>query len=239
MATVGDLRKRIEMLFGVKPKSNREEEHRELSQEEISSNDGLDYRYSMEDRIKDVLEQFFVEECINRHLSWRAVYENKKCKPIPVYHKISFPNDKVQLKFVWPSTSRDLIDNTLVRLGFIPVGASEDKLCLMVPRYRGYGELSYAQKWVRKINQEYSCYCYQESKKAIVLFDEMIDDLCNWPIEKIVPYNGTTLFKDFKFSKSVSSTCLKFIKRKMLQNAMYEMYAVDKTYIGLIVANVK
>ncbi len=246
MATLSDLRRRIEDILGIKAKNDSQEDEKkrlELTQEEIESDDGLDDKtgkrtITMEQRIKDVLELFFIEECIERHRPWRAIYESRRCRPIPVYHSISFPKDSVRHKYVWPSESVSLIDNYLVKLGFIPIGASNGRLSLMVPRYRKYGELSFAQEWVRRINRAYSIYCSQEKKKADDIFDTMIDELCEWPIDKIVPYNGTTLFKDYIVDWAVSSECSRYIKRKLRDNGMYEMYSPEEDHIGLIVAKV-
>lgn len=185
-------------------------------------------------QIEVALNEYLQKAFIEGHRPWRAVIGNKRCRPVPIHHGIKFYGEYFHCEVPrWPNMSEEFIREYLEELGFV---LTESWICASVPAYKKGDQLSFAQKWVKKINQSYSIYCTQEKKKAIGMYSEFISELTLTPPEKIKFYDGYTLFEDFEFSKRISSKCAHFMKQ-MLKKDGIEICFDEHIYEGVIVRN--
>lgn len=182
-------------------------------------------------QIEALLENFFQQSFIEGHRPWRAVIGNKRCKPVPIHHHIGFYKESsIDKDSMWPDMPESFIREYLETLGFV---LTKGEICVSVPAYKKGEPLSFAQKWVRKINHSYSEYCVNEEKRAVEMYSDFIQELIETPVEKIKIRDGYVLFEKFKFSKELSRKCYHNMKRTMKEDGyIFEVYD-DKKYIGV------
>ena len=118
----------------------------------------------------------------------------------------------------------------LENLGFV---LTKGEICVSVPAYKKGESLSFAQKWVRKINHSYSEFCLNEKKLAEKMYSDFIQELIETPVEKIKIRDGYVLFEKFKFSKELSWKCYNNMKRTMKEDGYIFKVYDDKEYIGV------
>lgn len=182
-------------------------------------------------QIEKLLENFFQKCSIEGHRPWRAVIGNKRCKPVPIHHHISFYNESYHdTDSMWPDMPESFIREYIEELGFV---LTKHQICVSVPAYKKGEPMSFAQKWVRTINQSYSKYCLSEKKLAVKMYSDYIDELINTPTEKIKIRDGYVLFEEFKFSKKVSKKCVHFFSRIIEKDGGIFCVMEDEKYIGI------
>lgn len=191
-------------------------------------------RCEHQEELINVLNKFMEDSFLYPHRPWRAVVGNKKCKPIPVYRYIQYPDENVYNtpSIVWPRFSKGRLRRELEDLGFIVTG---ERICLSVPPVE-YGEtLTFAQQYVKEINYSYSIYCDKQKKIAKRSYQELLS-LLQSEAEKGNAYT----FDDYTFfpklempkAKKVSPKCYTFIRRLMAIDGIEEVFE-DKKYMGI------
>lgn len=172
-------------------------------------------------QIEALLENFFQQSFIEGHRPWRAVIGNKRCKPVPIHHHIGFYKESsIDKDSMWPDMPESFIREYLETLGFV---LTKGEICVSVPAYKKGEPLSFAQKWVRRINQSYSEYCVNEERRAVEMYSDFIDELINTPTENIKLRNGYVLFTGFKFSKELSRKSYHYLKKRMKEDGIFEV----------------
>lgn len=184
-------------------------------------------------QIEKLLENFFQQSFIEGHRPWRAVIGNKRCKPVPIHHHIGFYKESsIDKDSMWPDMPESFIREYLETLGFV---LTESPMCISVPAYKKGEAMSFAQKWVRKINHSYSVYCLNEKKLAEKMYSDFIQELIETPVEKIKIRDGYVLFENFKFSKEVSRKCANYLNRLLMNECRIYAKVEDGKYLGTIV----
>lgn len=172
------------------------------------------------ERIRDLeamLENYFYFVFIDKHKPFTAVIGNKKCEPVQI------GKDLLNSHWIsWPNISKELIRKEMERLGFVIT--PDEQFSISVPAYENGSPMSYAQRTVQHINNEYAEYCNNEKKIAQQLYSEFISKLLSAPVENIKTYDGFTVFCKFQFDFEFSSVCLKFFKRLMRRDGIEEYY---------------
>lgn len=186
-------------------------------------------RFQRERDLKAILIHYFESSFIEGHKPWKAVIGNKKCKPIPIYRDF-YSSDTTSFcnKFKWPNLSEDLIRKGLEDLGFV---ITENRISLTVPACVKGEKLTFAQKWVRKINYSYSMYCANEKQKAIEIYEELISKLYSTSAMNIITCEGYTLFY-VKSETKISAKCSKYLRALMARDGIEEYYEND-AYKGI------
>lgn len=172
-------------------------------------------------QIEKLLENFFQKCFIEGHRPWRAVIGNKRCKPVPIHYHIGFYKESsIDKDSMWPDMPESFIREYLETLGFV---LTNGEICVSVPAYKKGEAMSFAQKWVRTINQSYSEYCVNEERRAVEMYSDFIDELINTPTENIKLRNGYVLFTGFKFSKELSRKPYHYLKKRMKEDGIFEV----------------
>lgn len=187
--------------------------------------------------VSDWLEYHF----IRKHKPWRAFVGKKKLRPIPIHRSFSsvkltepYKQDTIHetsYYFQWPDLPDSIIIEVLESLGFIVYGP---KLCLAVPIHKKGEPYTFAQKWVKRINDNYSFYVDSEKKLAETYYHTILSDLCNFPHEKILSREGYTLFSDFTFDTElkISPKCSRTLL-SLLNNIGIDQHFENGKYAGL------
>lgn len=182
-------------------------------------------------QIEKLLENFFQKCFIEGHRPWRAVIGNKRCKPVPIHYHIEFYRESsVDKDWMWPDMPESFIREYLEELGFV---LTKKNICVSVPAYKKGETMSFAQRWVKKINHSYSVYCLNEKKLAEKMYSNFIQELIETPVEKIKIRDGYVLFEKFKFSKEISRKCYHNIKRTMKEDGYIFLVYDGEEYIGV------
>ena len=188
-------------------------------------------RFQRKGDLKPILDHYFESSFIEDHRPWKAVIGNKRCKPIPIYRDFYSPDTtsfSCRTKFKWPNLSEDLIRKGLKDLGFV---ITENRISLSVPACVKGEKLTFAQKWVRKINHSYSQYCANEKQKAIEIYEELISKLYSTSAMNIITCEGYTLFY-VKSETKISAKCSKYLRALMARDGIEEYYEND-AYKGI------
>lgn len=226
MKTVEDLRNRCKELH---KQFLAEEQIHELRRQEVVT------------ILNDWLELF-----ISEHHVWLAIAGNKRCVPIPI-HRFFSKDKRLETTyseykekrywdhhFVWPNLPEREILEIIHGLGFIIYGTLAC-MDLSVPPYEKGQPLTFAQKWVRKINHSFSVYVADERKKAEYYYQSFVSQLYDTPVKNIEVCKEYALFKDFHFVKPIISTrCAAYIVRLMHKDGIKELWEDDK-YKGICV----
>ncbi len=196
----------------------------------------------------------WLELFISTGHAWRAVTGNKKCKPIPI-HKYFRNSDRLTTtydeykkgynfrrlnEFRWPDIPEKEIFEIIESLGFIictfnHLSYTLANMCLVVPDSKKGQPLTFAQKWVRKINHAYSEYIVSEKNLAKNYYESMVSQLCDVPYETIQIYDGYALFKGFEFNSSnISLRCARYVRTMMHKDGLKELYE-NREYKGICV----
>lgn len=192
--------------------------------------------------LTDWLELFISEGRV-----WRAINGNKKCKPIPIHN--DFPSSdyrlvstyeeyqkcydfKVLHKFCWPDIPEKEIFEIIESLGFLIckldyLSYTLANMCLVVPDFKKGEPLTFAQKWVKKINHAYSVHVNEERNLARKYYEDFVSQLCDVPSNQIQICDGYALFKDFEFKPKVSLRCIRYIRNLMHYDGIKEYYEND------------
>lgn len=187
------------------------------------------------EEIKSVLERYFTERFIEGHKPWRAVVGNKRCKPIPIYRSFVFPGVPGAVwRFEWPNITEAALRNELEKLGFV---IDKRRITVAVKPLKKGEKMTFAQKWVKKINESYSKYCANEIKNAKTMYFEVISELMTHPKEKIKITEDGIIFFDFKFGTTLSRQCVTALRKLLKDNGIEELYNENGKYRGMIVLN--
>ncbi len=195
------------------------------------------------EEVRKTIEYWIEEVVIPKNVPWRAVIGNRRCKPVPIHKDFSVRKKNINgiiLKngeICWPNFEDEIIREYIECLGFV-IGKRSDYLAISVPPHEKGKTLTFAQECVRKVNDNYSCYCQREKSKAKELFSEVIEEIYNTSIYEIQENDDCVIFKDFKFSKKVSKECARFSNRLLRKNGIkpyYEEVNGKRKYIGLAV----
>ncbi len=202
------------------------------------------------EELKFVLNIYFENEFIKAHRPWRAVIGNKKCRPIPIHRSIRFPRKEYEGSnmLVWPKMDEETLKMELENLGFVikdyknineelkglGIKIIADKISISVSPIEKGKELTFAQEWVKKINQSYSEYCAKEKRLAMSIYSEMMVELGKKSTKEIeLRKNKELLFYGYKQNYTVSQKCNKYINRFMRENGVRECFE-DGEYKGII-----
>ena len=188
-----------------------------------------------EEELKEVIEDYFLATFIAANRPFRAVIGNRKCRPVPIHQtfiELSC-NELLCHEVKWPNLSEELIRKGLENLGFV---ITKQEICVSVPPYKKGSKMTFAQEWVKKINDNYSDYCAYEKKKAKEAYSEFIAALVSVPKESIMTFDEFTLFCDFKFEGEITKKCLKFLKKMLVRDGIEE-YFENGEYKGIRVFN--
>lgn len=196
-------------------------------------------RNDIEAILNDYLETYFIA----KPRPWRAVIGNKKCRPIPIHRKF-YAAEKTRKPYVkkepttcdffsWPDLPEAEIREVIESLGFV---ITKSCISISVPAHEKGKPLTFAQKWVKKINDNYAVYVVTERKKARAYFDALICALCTTSVEKIKICDDYTLFEDFEFDfefkTPVSTVCYNYIKKLLVDNGI-KNYLEEGKYKGI------
>lgn len=188
--------------------------------------------------IKAILNDYLETYFIANPRPWRAVIGNKNCKPIPIHRKFYVKKTrKLYVKkeptkcdfFSWPDLQEAEIREVIESLGFV---ITKSCISISVPAHEKGKPLTFAQKWVKKINDNYAVYVVTERKKARAYHDELISSLCTTSVEKIKICDDYTLFQDFKFETTMSRICSNYLKKLLLDDGI-ERYLEEGEYKGI------
>lgn len=199
--------------------------------------------------LTDWLERFISNGCV-----WRAVNGNKKCKPIPIHKYFSSSERlsttyeeykksydfKYRHRFLWPDIPQEEIFEIIEGLGFIictfnHLSYALANMCLVVPDSKKGQPLTFAQKWVKKINHAYSDFIESERNAAKDYYEVMVSQLCKTPSGSIQICNEYTLFKDYVFDlTSMSLRSARYIRAMMHEDGLKEHYE-NGEYKGICV----
>ena len=182
-------------------------------------------RVEREKNLKFILEHYFEVVFIQSNKPWRAVIGNKKCRPVPIHRdfkpigkEATYPKkNDWGWQLCWPNMSEEVLRQELVKLGFI---LTKDWISISVPPCVKGEEVTFAQEWARKINNNYERYCNQERKKAKTIYAKLITDLMSWPQESVKTCQTCTCFEQFEFVVEASSKCLGFIKKWLVRDGI-------------------
>lgn len=228
MTTVEDLRNKCKEL---RKQLLDEEQVHELRRKEVVT------------ILNDWLELFIS----HRHV-WLAIAGNKRCVPIPIHRyfskgkrlKTTYAEYKEMNScwydycFLWPDLPEKEILEIVHGLGFI-IHGTLDCLTLSVPPYEKGQPLTFAQKWIRKINHHYSVHIAAERKKAKYCYQSVVAQLYDTPVEEIEVCKEYVLFKDFHFiTATMSVRCAEYIRALMHKDGMKELRE-DGEYKGICV----
>lgn len=187
------------------------------------------------EELKSVLNMYAQEYFSTR--PFRAVIGNKRCKPVPI-HKSIFGFEKKSVyhdKFlVWPNFSKNQLRKELEDLGFVLTESSY--FCISIPPIQKGKKLTFAQKWMKMINDNYSAYCHNQKKLANEVYSTLILDLLSRPAEEIKTCEEYTLFYNYKynFKNPISIKCYSYVKRLMAKDRIEEFHE-NNEYKGIIV----
>lgn len=187
------------------------------------------------EELKSVLNIYAQEYFSTR--PFRAVIGNKRCKPIPIHKSIlGFEQKSVyhDRYLFWPNFSKDQLRKELEDLGFVLTESSN--FCISIPPIQKGKKLTFAQKWMKMINDNYSAYCHNQKKLANEVYSTLILDLLSMSAEEIKTCEGYTLFYNYKYnSKSkISIKCYSYVKSLMAKDRIAEFYE-NNEYKGIIV----
>ncbi len=196
----------------------------------------------------------WLELFISTGHAWRAVTGNKKCKPLPI-HKYFSSSDRLSTtyeeykksydfvygnRFCWPDIPEKEIFEIIEGLGFIictfnHLSCTLANMCLVVPDSKKSQPLTFAQKWVRKINHAYSEYIVSEKNLAKNYYEAMVSQLCECPSGSIQICDEYALFKNYVFdSIGMSLRCVRYIRAMMHKDGLKELYE-NREYKGICV----
>lgn len=180
-------------------------------------------RVRRQEDLKTVLNDYFESAFISAHRPWKAVIGNKRCKPIPIHRDFCFLEETLLFshKFQWPNFSEEVLRKELSNLGFV---VTEHRISISVPACAKDEKLTFAQRWVKKINASYSEYCAIEMKKAKALYPEIISKLFSTSTKNIKTCDGYTLFCGFEIDCKMSPKCAAYIRKLMLHDGIEECY---------------
>lgn len=192
------------------------------------------------EEVKLVLEEWLENYFLNGNRAWRAFVGKKHLRPIPINRDFSIyksnssyenPHNNRQY-FQWPDLPDAEIKEIIEGLGFVVSGP---RLCLALPASEKGKSLTFAQKWVKRINDNYSKYVDTEKKLARHYYHEVIDQLCNIHPTKIVSREGYTVFLDFKFDSELklSRICVNRLRRLLHDARIEEYYDENSKYLGM------
>jgi len=103
--------------------------------------------------LEDALSSYFEHEFIATHKPWKAIIGNKKCEPIPLDSGFCYitklPVDTLSISIM----PKEMLIETLKKLGFIV--SQRYEIGVLVPSYKKGETLTFAQKWAKRINDEY------------------------------------------------------------------------------------
>lgn len=188
--------------------------------------------FEREKNLQSILSEYFESAFIGKHKPFRAIIGNKRCKPIPIYRDFAFSiQEAYGFKLVWPNFSEETLRKELSNLGFV---IAENRISISVPPHKKGEKMTFAQEWVKKINHSYSVYCANEKKLAEELYPDVIKKLHFTPAENIITYDGYTLFRNFRYERSISRKCATFIRRLMVRDGIKECFE-NGEYKGMIV----
>lgn len=190
--------------------------------------------------IQTVVTKYFEDYFIACHKPWRAMVTKNKCVTEPftddILGVVFIGEDTHTFGIKWPDLSEEEIRKCLISLGFV---VSEFGFHVAVPKWKKHETLTFAQEWVKKINDNYTLYCAQEKEQARALYPEVIYELKTSSPETIHYFPEYTLFEGFKFSKEVSIECARFMDEMLNKDGIKEYYNDEDKYVGVIVRNVK
>lgn len=172
-----------------------------------------------EKEVEEILSKYFTTEFIETHTTWCSAIQ-----PLHIYRDFG-----EGLTYKWPNLSEERLREILESLGF---EVKSNNISLSIPENKNTDKLTFAQEWKNKINDAYSAYCMELSKKAHEMYEERLSELYLVPDEKIITHKNYTIFNDFEFVVLKDARCIKKFREYMKQDGIEE-YFEDGKYIGI------
>lgn len=206
--------------------------------------------------VKFVLEKWLENFITINHRPWRAIEGKKKLRPIPINRNFFTPDKKRNKenliinslsRFYWPDLPDEEIMNIIKDLGFNLYCRGEtltlENMSLAVPAPRKGKPLTFAQKWVKKINDSYSEYMADEKHKAKTYYNSILKDLSNYDTDNIRINKGYMVFEKFSYEsdKSMSAKCNSEMHKLLAKSGIILHYNPSSTslecYVPLSLLN--
>ena len=193
--------------------------------------------------VKLVLEQWLESFITFKHYPWKAVEGNKKLSPIPI-HKDFWNFDKERdansltphrvSNFFWPDLLDEEIIDIIKDLGFHIYSRSEqisiENMCLAIPPYKDGEPLTFAQEWMKKINDSYSKYVADEKLKAKSHYKKVLRELANYDINKVRIDKEYIVFEEYQYDEVLSCKCAAELARLLEKDGIRTRYNKDKDF---------
>lgn len=171
--------------------------------------------------VKFVLENWLESFISVKHLPWKAIEGKEKLRPISIHR--NFSSNKTRNKedlidehvgfFRWPDLPDEEIMNIIKGLGFNIYCRGETltlkNMSLAVPATKKGEPLTFAQKWVKKMNDSYSKYVAEEKCKAKTHYNNILRELSSYDSKNIRIDNEFIIFENYEseLTKSMSQKC--------------------------------
>ena len=148
--------------------------------------------------VKTIIETWLNNSFLLKNKPWRAIMGSKKYIPISLKNDIEFQkiSHNISSSNFWPDIQEKEIIVILKNLGFL----LNDDFTIAVPAYNNCKNLSFAQAWAKKINDNYSRYIQKEKALAKKDYQEIIFRLYEIPSQQIKIYDEYILFEDAEIS---------------------------------------
>lgn len=187
--------------------------------------------------VKFVLEKWLESFITKNHWPWRAIEGKKKLYPIPIHR--NFGNEKKRNKedldvysfrFYWPDLPDEEIMNIIKDLGFniycIFEPISLGNMCLAIPAPKKGESLTFAQEWVKKINDNYSKYVAEEKLKAKEHYKNLLHDLSGYDNNNIRTDKEFMIFENYEpeFAKAMSPKCKSELAKLLAKDGIHLSY---------------
>ncbi len=183
------------------------------------------------------LEKQFIYE---HHRPWKAVLGNKRFRPVPIHR--DFSSDKIRNlncvtnpSLYWPELPDEEILSIIKDLGFKICSVNTelddnnksvvlDELCLYVLPPEEGKPLTFAQEWVRKINNAYSKYVREERKIAKQHYFEVLSDLnglCSNDYADYIRFgDDCVIIENYDYSEYMSKICRAHVTRLLAKDGI-------------------
>lgn len=195
--------------------------------------------------VKFVLEKWLESFITKKRRPWRAIEGKKKLRPIPIHR--NFGNEKKRNKedlvpvsafyFYWPDLPDEEIMNIIKDLGFNIYCRGEtislNNISLAIPAPKKGESLTFAQEWVKKINDSYSKYVAKEKLKAKEHYKNLLHDLSGYDTYDIRIDKEFMIFENYEseFAKAMSPKCKSELAKLLAKDGIYLHYNPSPSYL--------
>lgn len=170
------------------------------------------------------LSKYLQFNFLDANRPWRAIYGNKRgivLKLHPTF--ISFGGEN---EYNCPHLSEKEFRQQLTELGFIVLDGKN--LSITVPACETKGQkLTFAQQWVRDINNSYAKYVARENRHARELFNKFVSELKVEKVCNAVSDKDYTFFSGYKLPIITDPICRTRFNKLLCTNGIKECTMFD------------